>query len=75
MEDGDGTLRVGLSYCKGLSGTAISSTMDERRESSFTSMADVYRRTEIDEGGLENLVQGGYLDDLFGESNRLSLLD
>jgi error-prone DNA polymerase len=71
----DGVLRVGLGYCKGLSQKAITSILAKRGERPFTSVADVYLRTEVDEGGLKNLVKGGYLDDLPGESNRLSLLD
>jgi error-prone DNA polymerase len=74
VED-EGALRVGLGYCKGLSEKAIDSLLSERKRRLFTSLADVYRRTEVDGGGLRSLVKGGYLDDLHETRNRLSLLD
>jgi error-prone DNA polymerase len=59
----DGTaLRVGLSYCKGLSQVAISSIVSERRRRPFASAADLYRRTAVERGSLETLVKAGFLD-------------
>jgi error-prone DNA polymerase len=61
----DGTsLRVGLSYCKGLSRGEISSIVFERRRRPFASVADLYRRTAVERDSLETLVRAGFLDGL-----------
>jgi error-prone DNA polymerase len=60
-EDGK-ALRVGFSYCKGLSEKAISSILSERKKRPFSSVADLYRRTLVERDALENLVEGGFLD-------------
>jgi DNA-directed DNA polymerase III PolC len=65
-EDGE-ALRVGLSYCKGLSKRAISSIVSERRKRPFSSVADIYRRTLVERDALESMIKGGFLDSL---SNR-----
>ncbi len=71
----DGTaLRVGLSYCKGLSERAISSIIAERRKRPFVSVADLYQRTTVEKDALENLTKGGFLDSLAGGSERSRLL-
>jgi len=63
--EGQGSaLRVGLSYCKGLSRKAISSIVSERRERSFGSASDIYRRTSVERDSLENLIKAGFLDHL-----------
>jgi error-prone DNA polymerase len=61
----DGTaLRVGLKYARGLSEKALSSILAERGKAPFASVADLYRRTAVGRGALENLVKGGFLDAL-----------
>lgn len=62
-EDGR-ALRVGLSYCKGLSGKAVSSILSERGKRPFSSVADLYRRTPVERDALQNLIKGGFLDAL-----------
>ena len=75
VEESGGALRVGLSYCKGLSERAISSLISERLERSFSSVADVYRRTLVERDSLENLIKGGFLDTLrAGRVDRPGLL-
>jgi error-prone DNA polymerase len=66
-----GALRVGLSYCKGLSERAISSIVFERSKRSFSSVADVYQRTLVERDSLENLIRGGFLDALHAGRARL----
>ncbi|QIN81524.1 DNA polymerase III subunit alpha [Rubrobacter tropicus] len=68
-------LRVGLRYCKGLSEKAISSILSGRRERPFASVTDLYGRTAVEKDSLENLIKGGFLDDLPGEPGRSRLLD
>jgi DNA-directed DNA polymerase III PolC len=70
-EDGE-ALRVGLSYCKGLSRRAVSSVVSERRKMPFSSVADVYRRTAVERDALESMIRAGFLDAL---SDRLRLLE
>ncbi len=72
----DGTaLRVGLSYCKGLSRKAIEGILSGRRKRPFASAADLYRRTPVARDALENLAKGGFLDALAGgPSGRARLL-
>ena len=70
-EDGE-ALRVGLSYCKGLSKRAVSSVISERRKRPFSSVADVYRRTAVERDALEGMIRAGFLDPL---SDRLKLLE
>jgi error-prone DNA polymerase len=62
VEDGGAAIRVGLSYCEGLSGRAIVSILRERRTAPFASVADVYQRTAVERDSLENLIRGGYTD-------------
>ncbi len=67
----DGTaLRVGLSYCKGLSEKAIASIVSEREKKSFASVVDLYQRTAVERDSLESLVRAGFLD-VLGERARL----
>ena len=66
-------LRVGLRYCRGLSRAAISSILSEREVRPFASLSDLYRRTAVDRGALENLVRSGFLDGL-GRGGRPALL-
>jgi error-prone DNA polymerase len=73
VEDGS-ALRVGLRYCKGLSGRAISSIIAERRKKPFASIADLYQRTAVEKDSLGNLIRGGFLDSLAGGSERSRLL-
>lgn len=63
--EGDGrALRVGLSYCRGLSKRAVSDILIERGKKPFVSVADLCGRTSVTTGDLENLIGGGFLDDL-----------
>ena len=62
VEEGGEALRVGLSYCKGLSGKVISSVISERKKRPFSSAADLYGRTRVERDSLENLIKGGFLD-------------
>lgn len=66
VEEDGGALRVGLSYCKGLSKKAASSIVSERKGGSFASVADLYRRTGTERDSLGNLARGGFLDALPG---------
>lgn len=76
VEEEGTALRVGLGYCKGLSGKAVSSLVSERRKRPFSSVADVYQRTCVERGSLKNLIEGGYLDALSERpADRLKLLE
>jgi error-prone DNA polymerase len=57
-------LRVGLKYAKGISRKSLSSILAERSKASFSSTLDLYRRTAVGRGALENLVKSGFLDAL-----------
>ncbi|HSK99523.1 MAG TPA: DNA polymerase III subunit alpha [Rubrobacteraceae bacterium] len=61
--EGD-ALRVGLSYCRGLSRKALASIVSARKERPFASVADLYRRTAVQKDSLEALIRGGFLDAL-----------
>lgn len=65
VEDDGSAIRVGLSYCKGLSERAISSIVNERAKAPFVSTADIYQRTTVERDSLESLIRGGYADCLF----------
>ena len=69
-------LRPGLSYCRGLSGKAVASILAEREMRPLAGVADLYRRTPIERGALENLIRAGFLDRLHprGEAGRAALL-
>ena len=73
VEEDGMALRVGLSYCKGLSRKAISSIVSERRKRTFASVADLYRRTAVELDSLEMIVKAGFLDCFAG--NRRELLE
>jgi len=70
-----GALRVGLGYCKGLSGASVSSIVSEREKRPFSSVADLYRRTTVERDSLRNLIEAGFLDGLDVNANRSRLLD
>jgi error-prone DNA polymerase len=74
VEEDGSSLRVGLSYCKGLSEKAISSIVSERCRRPFSSVGDLYQRTRLERDSLENLIKGGFLDTLVdrgGDRRRL----
>ncbi len=74
VEEDGRALRVGLGYCKGLSEKAISSIIYEGCREPFASIADLYRRTQVERDSLEGLVKGGFLDalgDRRGDRTRL----
>jgi error-prone DNA polymerase len=76
VEEGGEALRVGLSYCKGLSKKAVSSMVSERRKRPFSSVADVYRRTIVERDALESLIKAGFLDSFSSrKADRSRLLD
>jgi error-prone DNA polymerase len=64
QEEAVNAIRVGLSYCKGLSQRSIEAILSERAERPFTSAADLYHRTPVDSRALSNLIKGGFLDSL-----------
>jgi error-prone DNA polymerase len=64
IEENGEALRVGLSYCKGLSQSAVSSILSERQKKPFAPVADLYQRTLVERDSLENLIKGGFLDAL-----------
>lgn len=64
VEEDGSALRVGLSYCKGLSERAVSSIVSERCKRPFSSVADLYQRSRVERNSLENLIKGGFLDAL-----------
>jgi error-prone DNA polymerase len=72
VEKEGAALRVGLSYCKGISEKAISSIISERGKRAFSSTGDLYQRTDVEQDSLENLIGGGFLDAL---SDRTRLLE
>ena len=76
VEQDGRALRPGLSYCRGLSGRAISTILSERGEKPFASVADLYRRTPVGRDALENLIRAGFLDGLHprDEAGRTALL-
>lgn len=49
--------------------------LSERQKATFSSVADLYRRSGVEKDSLENLVKGGFLDTLPNrEADRLRLL-
>jgi error-prone DNA polymerase len=75
VEEDGSALRVGLSYCKGLSERAISSIVAERCKRPFSSVADLYQRSRVERNAVENLIKGGFLDALANrEGDRTRLL-
>jgi error-prone DNA polymerase len=72
-------IRVGLSYCKGLSNRSIEAISEEREKRPFSSVHDLYHRTPVDSRSLSNLIRGGYLDPLAAKQSmragRRSLLE
>ncbi len=74
VEDDGTALRVGLKYTKVLSRTALSSIRAEREKRPFASATDLYQRTAVERDALENLIRGGFLDELAPETGRNGLL-
>jgi error-prone DNA polymerase len=72
VEEDSTAIRVGLSYCKGLSQRSIEAIIEERRARSFWSAADLYHRTPVDSRAFSNLIKGGFLDSLVGPGPSLS---
>jgi error-prone DNA polymerase len=76
VEEAGSALRVGLSYCKGLSERAVSSIVSERCKKPFSSVADLYQRSRVERDSLENLIKGGFLDALVDRGgDRMRLLE
>ncbi len=66
VEEEGTALRVGLRYCKKLSERATASIISERHRRPFSSVGDLYQRTDVERDSLENLIKGGFLDALTG---------
>jgi error-prone DNA polymerase len=76
VEEDGRALRVGLRYCKGISGKAISSILLERGKKPFSSLPDIYQRTHVEQDSVRNLAKGGFLDALSDrEADRLRFLE
>jgi error-prone DNA polymerase len=65
-------IRIGFIQLKGMSGEAIKSILQERRDREFVSLRDIVLRTDVSEPMLENLIKIGALDSL-GNRNDLFL--
>jgi error-prone DNA polymerase len=77
VEDSGLSIRIGFSYCKGLSRKSVDGILAERVQRPFASVADLYHRTPVDARALSNLIKGGFLDSLGASSSgrRRELLD
>lgn len=69
FEEEGAAIRVGLSYCKGLSKSSIEAILAEREDRPFASVPDLYHRTPVDSRALSNLIRGGFLDPLAAEQS------
>jgi error-prone DNA polymerase len=67
-------IRLALSEVKGISEAEIKSITTARYAAPFRSLEDVWRRTELSQPVLENLVHVGALDAISGERSRRELL-
>jgi error-prone DNA polymerase len=74
VEDDGTALRVGLKYSKGLSRSALSSILSERKTHPFASAADLYQRTAVERDALESLIRAGFLNELAPDAGRSGLL-
>jgi error-prone DNA polymerase len=75
LEQKGRALRVGLSFCKGLSDSeTLYKIVAEREEEPFSCVADLYRRTSVQRDVLENLIRAGLLDVLAPKGSRAALL-
>ena len=74
VEDDGTALRVGLKYSKGLSQSALSSILSERKTHPFAYAADLYQRTAVERDALESLIRAGFLDHLAPRAGRNGLL-
>jgi error-prone DNA polymerase len=76
-EPGDGTttgVRLALSEVRGISEAEIDSILRARSSRPFSSLEDLWRRTELAQPVLENLVEIGALDAIAGGRSRRELL-
>ena len=65
VEEDGRALRIGLKYTKHLSEKALWSVLEAREEHPFSSVSELYARTEVERDGLENLVKAGFVDRLY----------
>lgn len=65
-------IRIGFIQLRGMSGEAIKSILQERKNGEFTSLRGLILRADVSEPMLENLIQVGALDSL-GNRNDLLL--
>ena len=73
--DGGFGIRLAFSEVKGISGAEIDSILMARKEGGrFTSLEDLWRRTELSQPVLENLVHIGGLDSVENTRSRRELL-
>jgi error-prone DNA polymerase len=74
MIDGKKGIRLALSEVREISETEIESLVAARAQVTFTSLEDLWRRTDLSQPVLENLVHIGALDSIRGARTRRELL-
>jgi error-prone DNA polymerase len=74
VPDGPTGVRLALSEVRGISEAEIDSILRARAAGPFTSLEDLWRRTELAQPVLENLVELGALDGIAGVRSRRELL-
>jgi error-prone DNA polymerase len=74
MVDRTKGIRLALSEVRGISETEIHSVVAARKKGPFASLEDLWRRTELSQPVLENLVHVGALDSIRGTRSRRELL-
>ncbi|MDQ3986919.1 MAG: DNA polymerase III subunit alpha [Actinomycetota bacterium] len=67
-------IRLALSEVRGISGAEIDSILEARRGGAFTSLENLWRRTDLSRPVLENLVHVGALDSIEIKRSRRELL-
>lgn len=67
-------IRLALSEVRGISEAEIDSVLAARSEGPFTSVEDLWRRTELSRPVLENLIHVGALDGITGKRSRREAL-
>jgi error-prone DNA polymerase len=67
-------IRLALSEVRGISGAEVDSIIAARKTGPFASLEDLWRRTDLSQPVLENLVHIGALDSIRGARSRRELL-
>ncbi len=70
----DGGIRLALSEVRGISDAEVRSILDARKDRRFTSLEDLWRRTDLARPVLENLVHIGALDSIETKRPRRELM-